>query len=542
MTGSMHRRDFLKRSGLLASLALMPGAGRVFGQSESPGKKPNFLVILVDDMGYSDPGFMGGEIDTPNLDRLAREGLVFTRAMNCAVCSPTRAALLTGVYSHRAGYPSLAGRLNPDVPTLAEMLNAEGYRTRLSGKWHLHQNGTSPEDRGFEHFFGLMGGADTHWGGRWKKGVPVPTEGSEPVYSSDAIAQNAIAFLEEDRDSGRPFFLYLSFTAPHYPIHAPHDLIEAYEPRYREGWDAVRTARWEKQQSIGLFPGTAQLPDDRIIGPRFQEPEWANEPVPAWDSLPDDRQKDLIRRMAIHAAMVDRADVNIGRVLEALKASGQLENTVIFFASDNGCSAQGGAFGGKCSKGPKTNHLFTGDELEQLGGPDSNETLGAGWARTSNTPLRYSKAHSHAGGNMTPLLIWGAPVQNRAGQRDATPCHMMDITPTCLALTDGTPPPSGFDGASLAGVCRGEALPERTLFFDLNGEQAVVTPQWRLVKPGKEAWELYNERTDPTESTDVARENPDVVQELTAAHAAWMKSMNAAVKSFKTKQKETERS
>ena len=486
--------------------------------------KPNLVVILVDDMGYSDAGFMGGEIKTPNLDRLAREGIVMTRAVNCAVCSPTRTSLLTGTYSHKAGYPRLAGRLDPEFPMLPEMLADAGYSSYMSGKWHLKPQ--KPEERGFERFFGFLHGCTTHWDDVWARSRhsrPRPESGL--VYSSDAIADNAIAFLKENEKTNRPFFLYYSFTAPHYPIHAPRELIDLYESQYRAGWDGVRQTRWERQQRIGFWPATAQLPDDRTIGPRFQEAEWANQPVPAWDSLPPDRRADLTRRMAVHAAMVDQIDVNIGRLLDYLRASGQLDNTVIFFASDNGCSAQGGAFGGTYKSGRKPNRPLTGPELEKLGGPDSNETLGAGWARASNAPLRYSKAHAHAGGNVTPLLIWGRLVRERAGQYDATPCHVIDIAPTCLGLAAGEPPSTGFDGVSLDPVFRNESLPERTLFFELSGEKAIVTPSWRAVKTGRATWELYDEKADPTETTDLAGGHPDAVKDLAAAHAAWMKSM-----------------
>jgi arylsulfatase len=483
--------------------------------------RPNFLIILVDDMGYSDPGFMGGEIETPNLDRLAREGLTMTQAMNGAVCSPTRAALMTGCYPNRVGYPSLAGALNPAYPVLPELLKAAGYRSFISGKWHLHQNNCSPTGRGFEAFFGLPYGADSHWGGCWQD----PQTPGTPTYSSDAIATHAVEFLQQAAMGGTPWLLYLAFTAPHYPLHAPRQLIDRYAARYRAGWDRVREARWERQRQLGLFPDTARLSYERLD---FDDDYRAgrasvDRQLPAWDTLAEPQQDRLVRLMAIYAAMVHQVDVNIGRVLEQLERSGQLDNTVVFFASDNGACGSQSVLGSTTAE----QRLLSGfDPQAPLGAPGSNPAYGSGWAHVSNTPLRRCKWYAHAGGNTTSLIIRGALTAGRSGQRDPTACHLMDLVPTCLDLAGLPPPATGLDGISLLPACRGEALPERTLYFAVGiNELAVVRAQWRLVKPGRGAWECYDRLSDPTETQDLAAQMKELVASLSAQHAAWLQQM-----------------
>ncbi len=324
--------------------------------------KPNILLMLADDVGWSDVGCYGGEIQTPNIDALARDGVRFTQFYNCARCCPSRASLLTGLYPHQAGvgdmtadqgpdHPGYRGTLQPNCVTLAEVLRDAGYKTYMVGKWHLHNRAdVKPTDRGFDEFYGMLGGFNSCWQEhpyytRWPEGRPVRSytsaQGSQPgtFYSTDAFADYSLDFIGQARNAQKPFFLYLAFNAAHFPLHAPEKDIEKYEAMYfKKGWDAIRAERLAREKQLGLVSAGLELTPRSPVPAKgaAKSSEFADKPNPAWDSLPEDRRRDLARRMAVYAAMVDHMDQAIGRVIGDLKAHGQLDNTLIIFLSDNG--------------------------------------------------------------------------------------------------------------------------------------------------------------------------------------------------------------
>ena len=366
--------------------------------------KPNILLILADDLGYSDLGCYGGEIQTPNLDKLAADGLRFKQFYNCARCCPSRACLMTGLYPHQAGIgnmtadqgqPGYRGHLNDRCVTIPEVLRPAGYRTYIAGKWHLGRP-PGPLERGFDEGFVMDGGMQSFWDPSKYRRLPAdrPKRDYPPgkFYSTDAITDYALDFVADARQRGKPFFLYLAYNAPHFPLQAPKEEIEKYKDVYTKGWDAIRDERRERE--------VVQLGGTPLPSPRspFENPLKHTSGVnPAWDTIPSDRRADLARRMAIFAAMVDRMDQNIGRMVADLRKNGQLDNTLIVFVSDNGACAEWDPWGFDRSSGPN-NVLHTGAALEAMGGPKSYLSYGSGWANAGNTPWRLYKHYVHEGG------------------------------------------------------------------------------------------------------------------------------------------------
>ncbi len=362
--------------------------GFVLSSAASSAERPNIVLILLDDVGFSDFGCYGGEIATPNFDRLARDGLRFTQFYNAAVCVTTRAALLTGLYPRYEGEQASV-ELTARMATLAEVLQDAGYRTSLSGKWHLgHQPPHHPLDRGFESYYGPLDGCSNHHdpsirdpqfeGGRlryWADGRERLTKFPESFYSTDAITDHAIEQLRRFQASGRPFFVHVCYTAAHSPLHAKPDDIAKYRGRYRAGWDKLRRERFARQQQLGIFGPEFQL---AVGEPEF--PPWLDEPLQEWNA----------ELMAVYAAMVDCVDQNIGRLLQTLDDLGSAENTVVLVLNDNGgCASQAG-----------------GDDSTNIAGPKEHYvSCGAGWAHVQNTPLRRYKAWCHEGGIATPLIV-----------------------------------------------------------------------------------------------------------------------------------------
>lgn len=500
-------------------------------------KRPNVLVIVADDLGFSDIGAFGGEIDTPHLDALAKEGLRLTDFHTAATCSPTRSMLLSGVDHHIAGIGSMAeltfeeqrgkpgyeGYLNDRVVAFPALLQQAGYRTYLSGKWHLGlTEDRSPKARGFDRSFALLRGADDHYAQPWNTRIdpakPLYREDGQLTrvpdhfYSSDFFADKLVSYLQEGRQDKKPFFAYLAFTAPHWPLQAPQDVIAKYEERYKAGYEPIRQARIDKQKAIGLLPKDFQ-------------PARAQTLFPAWRRLTPQQQAQEARRMATYAAMVDIMDRNIGKVVAQLKASGEYDNTVILFISDNG--AEGANMDNRDVSIPRDNRLAN------IGQPNSYVSYGPNWAQVSALPFNLFKGHSHEGGITVPTIVrW--PGSKQAGRVLSTPSHVTDVAPTLLELA-GVAHPERFNGRevaplqgrSLVSLLSGRGEPEGRFEkgWELFGRKAYRQGDWKIVLAappfGQGEWQLYNLRTDRAEQVDLARQHPEKLTELKAAYAAY---------------------
>jgi arylsulfatase len=507
-------------------LGIVPGPARA-------EQRPNILLILADDLGWSDLGCYGGEIQTPTLDALAKDGLRFTQFYNSARCSPSRAALLTGLHPHQVGMPNLDGHLNDRCVTLAEVLGPAGYGCFMTGKWHVGRPG--PIARGFKEFYGFVEG---HSIDCWDENAMVRLPAGRPkrayapgrFYATDAITDNALDFLAEARRTpDRPWFLYVAYNAPHFPLQAPREDIAKYEALYTQGWDQVRERRLARQKELGLVRDDCTLTPRSLIpaNPFNVQTGWADKVNPAWQALPADRRADLAHRMAIFAAMVDHMDRSIGRIVADLRAAGQFDNTVILFLSDNGACAEWDPFGFDGTSGPH-NVLHRGDDLAKVGGPGTYISYGSGWANASNAPWRLYKHYDHEGGISTPFIAhWPAGLK-RQGELDARPSYLTDVLPTFLELA-GAAYPSRRDGheilppegVSLLPAFRGEPAKPRMLFFEHEGNRAVRDGAWKLVALHGKPWELYHLETDRSELHDLADQEPGRVERLAHAWDEW---------------------
>jgi len=495
--------------------------------------RPNVVVIMADDMGWSDLGCYGGEIRTPVIDSLANGGLRFTRFHNAARCCPTRASLLTGLYPHQAGVghmvddsgkPGYRGRLNGRCATLAEVLRPAGYQTFMSGKWHvtpfayqdpeptLHR-GTWPLQRGFDRFYGTLAGGGSFYTppSLMRDNEFLETPGGD-FYYTDAISDEAATYIR-GADRERPFFLYVAYTAPHWPLHASEKDIAAYQGVYDEGWDKMRENRYRRMSEMGLID-----PETCRLSPRPEN-------VPPWQDA--DHKTWQARRMEVHAAMVTVMDEGIGRIVAALRETQTFDNTLIVFLSDNGaCSVT--------IQGTRTRHgdfARGGTRPEVMPGPpDTYAALGREWANASNTPLRRYKSSCYEGGSATPLVVhWPAGIPERGGLRHC-PGHVIDLMPTLAQLAGADypteragQPVTPAEGVSLLPAFEGKPLPERPLFFEHEGGRAVIHGDWKLVALHKQPWELYHLAKDRSENENLATEHPDRVGELSAAYEAWAK-------------------
>jgi arylsulfatase A-like enzyme len=506
-----------------------PSTGR--GQTA----RPNVLLILADDLGWSDVGCYGSEIRTPHLDALAKDGLRFTQFYNSARCSPSRASLLTGLNPHQVGVPVLSTPLNDRCVTLAEVLKPVGYHTYMVGKWHLSEQNT-PVMRGFEEFYGMLGGFNTYWkedpfftrlpAARSKRAYP-----PGGFYSTDVFGDYALDFMNQGRASGQPWFLYLAFNAPHFPLGAPEEAIAKYEAMYREkGWDAIRAERLARQKRLGLVPGNTPLTPRSVVPANFinRQTGWADKENPAWDSLSADRKADLARRMAVYAAAVEIMDRNIGRVVAHLKETGEWNNTLICFLSDNGACAEWDPYGFDKLDSP-LNILHTGAQLKKVGGPESYISYGSGWANVGNTPWRLYKHYAQEGGIRTPMIVhWPAGLKTRPGGTTAQTGYVTDFMPTLLTLCGAAYPRERngiaippVEGRSLAPTFAGAKPASRVLCIEHEGNRMVREGDWKLVGLANKPWELYDLKRDPTEMHDRAGSEPAQLRRLSEAWTAW---------------------
>ncbi|WP_417391469.1 arylsulfatase [Gimesia sp.] len=525
--------NFLKMLCSLYCLACL------FMASTVEAARPNIILIMVDDMGFSDIGCYGGEIETPHIDALAAGGVRFSQFYNSGRCCPTRATLMTGLHPQQTGIgwmtnppgdtrgyskpPAYQGYLNRKCVTLAEVLKPAGYATLMTGKWHLGFNAQDrwPLQRGFDKYFGCVSGATRFFHPVAPRGMTFGNEDIEtpasttdrPFYTTDAYTDYAIRFLNEHQQD-KPFFLYLAYTAPHWPLQAHEEEIRKYRGKYKIGWDELREQRLAKQKELGLLPANTKL------SPRDSE-------VPAWDTLSEKKQDEMDLKMAIYAAMVDRVDQNIGKLVNSLKSSGQYENTLVLFLSDNGGCAEGGVLG----RGE-----FYDIEKRNL---DHSNSYGKAWANASNTPFRLYKHFAHEGGTSTPFFMhWPAEIKPQTGWI-TEPAQLIDIMPTLIDVAEAKYPETfngnripALDGITLRPAMQGEPL-NRTepLFIEHESNAFVRAGDWKLVGRGvspakgyqSQKWELYDLKTDRTELNNLATRRRAIVNDLAHKWEAWAK-------------------
>lgn len=504
--------------------------------------QPNVLLILCDDMGFSDLGCFGAEIATPNLDRLAGNGLRMSQMYNNARCCPSRAALLTGVYPHQAGVGHMVqdrgikpyqGYLREDCVTFAEVLQPAGYHTGYVGKWHTggHWNRfdgaernwrfddpthPTPRSRGFERFYGNLAGGGSYFNIHLvedERLLELPDE----FYTTDDYTHAALRFMDEAKGQGKPFCLHLCYNAPHWPLHALPGDIEKYRGRYRKGWDAVRTARHEALKGLGIVDPKWD------ISPRDAEAHpWTDESHPDWEDM----------RMATYAAMVDRVDQNVGCIVERLEATGQLDNTLILFVSDNGGCAEpvGPGKRGMEIQVTREGHAMQWGNLRELepGAPHTFMSYDLPWANASNSPFRRFKHWVHEGGIATPLIAhWPKGIVPGAIRHEAA--HFIDITATIYELAGASYPAEHgahaiqpLEGESFAALLAGgEWQRQEPIFFEHEGNCAVRDGATKIVRRHRGDWELYDMEADRTELTDLAETRPNDLKRLTARYDEW---------------------
>jgi arylsulfatase A-like enzyme len=536
------------------------------GAQQKP-KRPNIILIMADDLGYSDLGCYGGEVQTPNLDYLAANGLRFRNFYNTSRCCPTRAALLTGLYNHQAGIgemttdrnlPGYRGFLTPNTVTIAEVLKSAGYRTAMTGKWHvsntieqptkeeqmkwLNHQATHllfspieqyPVNRGFEKYFGNLWGVVDFFD-------PFSlVNGSKPVekvpagyYHTDAINDTAVSYIRQFSKGTQPFFLYVAQTAPHWPLHALPKDIQKYENTYKAGWDAIRAARYKRMAEMGMIDTNYTK-----LSPRQSKESWENNAHREWDA----------RAMAVHAAMIDRMDQGIGRIIKALRESGELDNTLIIFLSDNGASPEDCARYGPGFDRPDSTR--SGEKIiypvnkEVLPGPENTyASIGPVWANVSNTPYRYAKAESYEGGARTPMIAYWPNGIEAKGRYEDQVGHVMDFMPTFLELSGAQYPKTyrgnaitPYSGISLARVFKLTKVKVVHLLYNEHFRaRSVRNNEWKLVSLANDTtWRLYRIWEDESEINDMAQSQPAIVQQMAWQWHQWAASHNVLPKTKK---------
>jgi len=527
---------------LFAAMLLSGGCGDSPDvQPSAEAERPNILLIVADDLGYSDIGPFGGEIRTPTLDGLAAEGLRFSGFHVLPTCSPTRSALLSGNDNHVAGlgvmgefiYPEIAdlpgyaGHLADQVATIPEILREAGYHTYMSGKWHLGEADVqSPFARGFEQTFTMMNGGGSHWADMRplsppqemiyrRNGERIETL-PEDFYSSKDYTDAMIEFIASSKDDGEPFFAYLSFTAPHDPLHAPADYIAKYSGAYDDGWDALAQRRLASLKEIGLVPPEVnELPDNFMTR--------------AWDGLSAEEKEEYARDMEVYAAMVDYLDMSIGRLFDYLRENGLYENTLIVFFSDNGANgASPRAYPGNADG----SYLATFDNsTENRGLPGSFIDMGPNWAQASSAPLRLFKSFTTQGGIRSPLIVKLPGTMDRGGQWSDAFLHVTDVVPTFLEVAGATYPDTVGGravrrpiGVSMIPILRGteeSVAGNRGVGYELFEMRAYIQDEWKLLRLpepfGTGDWQLYNLTEDPGEIRDVSDAHPEIKAALIEA-------------------------
>lgn len=563
---SSKKRFQIILSCLLLMLLVMGSSQKAKAQDD----RPNILLILADDLGYSDLGSYGGEIQTPNLDQLAEDGVRFTQIYNSARCSPSRASLLTGLYPHQAGIGFFAGDGKEDNPhgyrgklqdnsvTIAEVLKEAGYNTYMTGKWHV--NDPVPTKQGFDEFYGFTHGYGAN---AWEPEMMVrlPEDRPQPDYekgdffSTDAYTDYAIKFIKQSQEESpeKPWFTFVSHQAPHFPLQAPDKYINKYKDKYKDGWDVLRQERLQRMKRIGIITEDTELsPRSSIPRPKIAKQHdvpGSLERNPAWSKIPEKRQKDLARRMAVYAGMVDNMDHNIGRIVNHLKATGELDNTLIIFVSDNGADAEWGPYGFDLTQkilAPKKrkgqgigagtpglpSKLYEGEELDKMGGPGTGIAYGSGWANLSNTPWSEYKHYAYEGGIGTPMIMhWPEKFKEDVqGAIRRQPGFLFDITATIYDVAGAEYPEQNeghkitpLEGRSLIPAVNGEKLEQRPYVSEHSGNAAIRKGQWKLVGKGvmnnkgmtdDPEWKLFNIDEDRSEIYDLSQEYPEVVKEL----------------------------
>ena len=550
-------------------------------QTQQPAwavEKPNIVLIMADDMGYTDIGCYGSEIETPVLDKLAGNGLRFTQFYNTSRCCPTRASLLTGLYSHQAGiglmtgdrgYEAYRGDLNRRCVTLAESLGLAGYQNYMSGKWHVTRH-TGPKadqsnwplQRGFDRFYGTITGAGSFYdpatlcrGNDYITPVNDPVYQPESFYYTDAISDNAASFVSDhlQQESDSPFFLYVAYTSAHWPMHAPQQEIEKYRGVYDNGYDPIRKARYEKAIRQGVLAENWKMSEGAVSWEKFKHKEWD------------------IRCMEVYAAMVDRMDQGIGRIIDVLEKKGALDNTLVIYLQDNGGCAEGYGRASNADKKERFDYKpFGPDDLQTKiwppmqtrdgrwvrtgpetmpGAEDTFVAYGLGWANASNTPFRGYKHDGYEGGISTPFVVhWpvGIPQSQRGGVVH-DPTHLIDVMPTFLQAAKGDYPREfagheiqPMEGESLIPAFSGQSIQrDGPVGFEHHGNLALRDGRWKIVSAYRRdqptRWELFDMNTDRTELNDLADSHPEKLKEMVGKWQAWANRVGVQPWPFKNK-------
>ena len=549
--------------------------------------RPNIVLIMADDMGYSDIGCYGSEIETPNLDKLASHGLRFSQFYNTSRCCPTRASLLTGLYPAQTGVgrmtvtdyniPGYRGDLNHQSVTIAEVLKTAGYKTYISGKWHVTKQLEDvdslkynwPRQRGFDKFYGTIIGAGSFWDPyTLTRNNTYITPENDPVYKpdhyyyTDAISDNAVKYLEQykSESEGKPFFMYISYTAAHWPLHAPDDEIEHYKGKYDQGFDAIRQKRVERLKKMGLINKKWEI----------------TKAVARWDTLSNKAWH--ARNMEVYAAMITRMDKGIGKIIKKLELTSELENTLVIFLQDNGAAAEELEWvkNREALDTLSTVPLYQAMEKDEIqndmvpnqnrngypvimqskkvlsGSDETYNAYGPTWANTSNTPFRKFKHWVNEGGISSPLIVqWPSRINAKDGIRHQL-SHLIDIMATCVDVAGATYPLEykgnvimPMEGKSLLPVfLNNEKINRDAIFFEHEGNRAVRQQKWKLVSKAQDQpqyyikidslpidqWELFDMEKDRTETTDLAWQNPEIVRELSSKWYQWAKRTNTVPK------------
>lgn len=529
-------------------------------------ERPNVMIIMADDMGFSDIGCYGSEIETPTLDKLAENGIRFTQFYNTGRCCPTRASLITGLYPHQAGIghmmedrklPGYRGELGANTRTIPEVMRSAGYSTYMSGKWHVTRKigpklkpgdqHNWPFNRGFDQFFGTIHGAGSFWDPNSLARNLQLIAPTDDFYYTDAIADNAVRYIAE-HNSAKPFFMYVAFTCPHWPMHARDRDIAKYRGRYAAGWDELRKERHHRMIDMGIVDEAWKL-----TARDSSAPAWEDAKMKPWHE----------RRMEVYAAMIDSMDQNIGRIVNQLKAKGYLENTLIMFCADNGGCAEENGSGRKAKpedleRAPITNPMKPGEHQTRMvpqfsregrrvrsgrgvmpGADDTYVAYGLPWANASNTPFRRYKHWVHEGGIASPLLVhWPEGIDHE--QHNGfyhEPAHLIDFMATCVDVGEATYPADAnglaitpMQGTSLRPSFSGQSLIRgKPIFWEHEGNRAMRDGKWKLVARGPQGrWELYDMEADRTELHDLMEIESDRAQSMISQYEAW--ALDALVK------------